>query len=96
MDVRRLLKLSQQQHPEMQLNTPARTFSITGLKSRVLKFNFKINSRPLSTIIFKLKNDNIKTQDFSPLIERVLAGVGTFDCFPLAACLYVPRQTRSF
>ena len=28
------------------------------------------------TIIFKLKNDNSKTRDFSPLIERVLAGVG--------------------
>ena len=36
---------------------------------------FKINSRPLFTIIFKLKNNNFKTQDFSPLIERVLAGV---------------------
>ena len=40
--------------------------------------NFKINSRPLFTIIFKLKNDNFKTQDFSPLIERVLAGVIIF------------------
>ena len=37
--------------------------------------NFKINSRPLFTIILKLKNDNFKTQDFSPHIERVLAGV---------------------
>ena len=38
--------------------------------------NFKIkNSRPLFTIIFKLKNDNFKTGDFSLLIERVLAGV---------------------
>ena len=37
--------------------------------------NFKINSRPLFTVIFKLKNDNFKTRDFSPLIERVLAGV---------------------
>ena len=37
--------------------------------------NFKINSRPIFTIIFKLKNDNFKTRDFSPLIERVLAGV---------------------
>ena len=37
--------------------------------------NFKINSRPLFTIIFKLKNVNFKTRDFSPLIERVLAGV---------------------
>ena len=110
------------------LLTPARTLSISGLKSRVLKLsflnlkmmvksglefilklteplqscccpvqkylprmaelawqlsrylwrgsvNFKINSRPLSTIICKLKNDNFKTRDFSPLIERVLAGV---------------------
>ena len=37
--------------------------------------SFKINSRPLFTIIFKLKIDNFKTRDFSPLIERVLAGV---------------------
>ena len=40
--------------------------------------NFKINSRTLFTIIFKLKNDNFKTRDFSPLIERVLAGVMCF------------------
>ena len=32
----------------------------------------KINSRPLFTIIFQLKNNNFKTRDFSPLIERVL------------------------
>ena len=37
--------------------------------------NFKINSRPLFNIIFKLKNYNFKTWDFSQLIERVLAGV---------------------
>ena len=32
-------------------------------------------SRQLFTIIFKQKNCNFKTQDFSPLIKRVLAGV---------------------
>ena len=37
--------------------------------------NFKINSRPLFAIKFKLKNDNFMTRDFSPLIERVLTGV---------------------
>ena len=37
--------------------------------------NFKTNSRPLFTTIFKLKNDSLKTRDFSPLIGRVLAGV---------------------
>ena len=37
--------------------------------------NFKINSSSLFTIIFKLKNDDFKPRDFSPLIERVLAGV---------------------
>ena len=37
--------------------------------------NFKMNSRPLFTIIFKLKNDNFKTRDFSPLIKRVITGV---------------------
>ena len=36
--------------------------------------NFKINSRPLFTIIFKLKNGNFKTRDVSSIIERVLAG----------------------
>ena len=108
--------------------TPARTHSINGLKSRVLKLtflalkmmvksglefilkfteplqryllscqadlalmgrffgtgqqqlwrgsvNFKINSRPLFTIIFKVKNVNFMTPDFIPLIEWVLAGV---------------------
>ena len=40
--------------------------------------NLKINSRPLFTIILKLKNDNFKTRDFSLLIERVLAGVFYF------------------
>ena len=41
--------------------------------------NFKINSRPLFTIIFKRKNDNFKTRDFSPRIERVLAGVAALN-----------------
>ena len=34
-----------------------------------------MNSRPLFTVIFKLKNVDFKTRDFSPLIELVLAGV---------------------
>ena len=34
-------------------------------------------SRPLFTIIFKLKNGNFMTRDFSPLIETVLTGVNT-------------------
>ena len=37
--------------------------------------NFKKKSRSCFIIIFKLKNGNLKTRDFSPLIERVLAGV---------------------
>ena len=37
--------------------------------------NFKKKSRPFFIIIFKLKNGNFKTRDFSALIERVLAGV---------------------
>ena len=37
--------------------------------------NFKINSRSLFTVILKLKNENFKTRDSSPLIERLLAGV---------------------
>ena len=48
--------------------------------------NFKINSRPLFTINFKLKNGNFMTRDFSPLIERVLTGV---NC-------YCNRDSRSF
>ena len=44
----------------------------------------KIISEPLFTIISKLKNDNFKTRDFSPLIKRVLAGV----C-KIAFCIYV-------
>ena len=39
--------------------------------------DFKKKSRPFFIIIFKLKNCNFKTRDFSPLIERVLAGVNT-------------------
>ena len=31
--------------------------------------NFKINSRPLFTIMSKVKNVNFKTRDFSPLIK---------------------------
>ena len=41
--------------------------------------DFKKESRPFFVIIFKLKNGNFKTQDFSPLIERVLAGVTPFN-----------------
>ena len=43
--------------------------------------NFKIDSRPPFTITFKLKNDNFKTRDFSPLIKRVLTGVQSFYIF---------------
>ena len=35
----------------------------------------KKNSRPLFTIIFKSNDGDFKTPEFSPLIERVLAGV---------------------
>ena len=37
--------------------------------------DLKKKSRPFFIIIFKLKNGNFKTRNFSPLIERVLAGV---------------------
>ena len=37
--------------------------------------DFKKKSRPFFIIVFKLKNGNFKTRDFSPLIETVLAGV---------------------
>ena len=37
---------------------------------------FQRKSRPFFIIIFELKNGNFKAQeDFSPLIEKVLAGV---------------------
>ena len=45
--------------------------------------DFKKKSRPFFIIIFKLKNGNFKTRDFSPLIERVLAGV----LYSLVPCL---------
>ena len=50
--------------------------------------NFKINSRPLLTIIFKLKNGNFMTRDFSPLIKSVLAGVRylNFKTMDLSCC----------
>ena len=47
------------------LNWPGRRGSV----------DFKKKSRPFFIIIFKLRNSNFKTRDFSPLIERVLAGV---------------------
>ena len=64
--------------------------------------NFKINSRPLFTIIFKLKNDNFKTRDFSPLIERALAGVNAvsvqskenFNDYLAMFCLYTLPLAR--
>ena len=37
--------------------------------------DFKKNLDHLSSSFFKLKNGDFKTRDFSPLIERVLAGV---------------------
>ena len=43
-----------------------------------MKFKIK-KSRPLFTLIFS-KNGNFKTQDFSPLIKRVVAGVGEHQC----------------
>ena len=41
-------------------------------------------------IIFKLKNGNFKTQDFSPLIERVLAGVLHNPAPPWPKALFFP------
>ena len=61
----------------VQKNLPSRA-ELAWQVSRYLwrgSVNFKINSRPLFTIIFKTKNVNVKTRDFSPLIEWVLAGV---------------------
>ena len=61
----------------VQKNLPSRA-ELAWQVSRYLwrgSVNFKINSRPLFTIIFKAKNVNFKTRDFSPLIEWVLAGV---------------------
>ena len=61
----------------VQKNLPSRA-ELAWQVSRYLwrgSVNFKINSRPLFTIIFKLKNVNFRTRDFSPLIPRVLSGV---------------------
>merc|ERR1712051_555931 len=62
----------------VQKNLPSRA-ELAWQVSRYLRrgsVNFKINCRPLFTIIFKLKNVNFRTRDFSPLIPRVLSGVG--------------------
>ena len=45
-------------------------------------------------VLVKLKNGNFKTRDFSPLIERVLAGVGwveavTIDSHPRSSFIVV-------
>ena len=53
------------------LNWPGRLAGI----SEGARWISKKKSRPFFIIIFKLKNGNFKTRDFSPLIERVLAGV---------------------
>ena len=61
----------------VQKNLPSRA-ELAWQVSRYLwrgSVNFKINSRPLFAIIFKLKNVNFRTRDFSPLIEWVLVGV---------------------
>ena len=51
--------------------------------------DFKKKSRPFFIIIFKLKNGNFKTRDFSPLAERVLAGVMSFfECVSKPCRLY--------
>ena len=51
------------------------------------------------TIIFKLKNDNFKTRDFSPLIERVLAGVakvsGSGQSSNSGPALAIPKQPKA-
>ena len=53
------------------LNWPVRLAGI----SEGARWISKKKSRPFFIIIFQLKNGNFKTRDFSPLIERVLAGV---------------------
>ena len=129
--------------------TPARSHSISGLKSRVLKLtffwlkmvvksglelfifkfteplqscccpvqknlpsraelawqvsrylwrgsvNFKINSRPLFTIIFKAKNVDFKTRDFIPLVEWILAAVSEEQKLIDAKLIRICRQNKS-
>ena len=48
--------------------------------------DFKKKSRPFFIIIFKLQNCNFKTQDFSPIIERVLAGMRWCDGQSVGLC----------
>ena len=57
-----------------------------GRLAGISEVDFKKKSRPFFIIIFKLKNGNFKTRDFSPLIERVLAGVVNS---PIVMCLEV-------
>ena len=56
----------------VQKNLPSRAELAWQVSRYLWRVNFKINSRPLFTIIFKLENVNFKTRDFSPLIEWVL------------------------
>ena len=53
------------------LNWPGRLAGI----SEGARWISKKKSRTIFIIIFKLKNGKFKTRDFSPSIERVLAGV---------------------
>ena len=52
-------------------NLPSRAELVLQVSRYLLRgsVNFKINSRPLFTIIFKLKNVDFKTRDFSSPIE---------------------------
>ena len=57
--------------------------------------DFKKNLDHLSSSFSKLKNGDFKTRDFSPLIERVLAGViclhgGQFSTLPFSPASYAP------
>ena len=57
--------------------------------------SFKINSRPLFTIIFKLKYDNFMTRDFSPLIKRVITGVRSLHGMVYDVIKYVAGTIKS-
>ena len=56
------------------LNWPDRLAGISE-DSEGARWISKKNLDHLSSSFFKLKNGDFKTRDFSPLIERVLAGV---------------------
>ena len=82
----------------MQKNLPRRS-EFARLVSRYLwrgSVDFKKKSRPFFILFLKLRNGNLKTRDFSPLIERVLTGVWCHVAQFAAVCSFRAKLWRVF